>query len=88
MKEEYESLSGEKIDISTLSESEQEHLSEIEKLIENSADFFEVERKALAPLIEGKLFTAQSLTELHHSPRYKVMLDLVTRYWQKLYSRS
>lgn len=85
MKKEYELLSGEKIDLSTLSKEEQEHVGKIEELIENAADYFEVERTAFAPLKEGKSFNVQSLRTLYDSPRYKVLEDLVERYRQKCY---
>ena len=81
----YKLLSGEMIDISTLPEEAQKHISRIESLVQESEDYFEVNRHAFAPLLEGKYFTAKSLTELHNSPRYIVVSDLVMRYWQELY---
>lgn len=83
MEKKYETLSGEKIDLSQLAEDEQKHISGVEELIGNSADYFEVERAAFAPLKEGKSFDVKRLTELHGSLRYKVLLDMVERYGKR-----
>ncbi len=83
---EYELLSGEIIKLSDLSPEEQKQVSRIEELIAKSEDYFEIERRAFAPLMEGKYFTVKSLEQLYQSLRYKVLLDLVTRYHQKLFS--
>ena len=85
MKQEYETISGEKIARSALSKEEQQHISRIEKLINQSADYFEVYREALAPLLEGKYFNARSLSALYSSPNYKVLEDLVERYHKKCF---
>jgi len=82
----YELLSGETIDVSTLPEETQKHVSQIEDLIASSADYFEVERGAFAPLMEGKSFNVGSLRALYESPRYKVLEDLVERYRRKYFS--
>jgi len=81
----YTTLNGEKIDLSRLSKEEQEHISTVEKLIENSADYFEVWRRIDHPLKQGKNFTSESLRELYDSPRYKVLVDLLGRYRQKTF---
>ena len=81
--EEYKLLSGEMIYVSRLPEEAQKHISRIESLVQESDDYFEVYHQAFAPLKEGKSFTAARLVELHQSPYYKVILDLVQRHWQK-----
>ena len=86
MKKEYELLSREKIDLSLCSTDECEHISKIEKLIESSADYFEVYRQAFVPLQEGKHFTGEDLRKLRASPHYKIALDLVERHRQKYFS--
>lgn len=83
--EEYRLLSGEIIYVSTLPEEAQRHISRIESLVQESADYFEVEREAFAPLKEGKSFNVKSLRALYDSPRYKVLEDLVERYRQKCF---
>lgn len=82
--EKYETLSGEIFEVSTLPEEAQKHVSQIEKLVGASADYFEVYRQAFAPLKEGKSFTAEELRKLHRSPHYLIALDLVERYWKKI----
>ncbi|MBI5066543.1 hypothetical protein HZA97_10025 [Candidatus Woesearchaeota archaeon] len=82
---EYELLSGEKIDFSSLSDAEQEHVGEVEKLIAESVDYFEVWRRIDQPLKQGKNFTSESLRELYNSPRYKLLVDLLERYRRKTY---
>ncbi|MDO8511057.1 MAG: hypothetical protein Q7S55_02725 [Nanoarchaeota archaeon] len=81
--EEYKLLSGEIIYVSRLPEEAQKHISRIESLVQESEDYFEVYRQAFVPLKERKHFTAARLRELHDSPYYKVILDLVQRHWQK-----
>ena len=83
--EKYTLQSGELIDVSTLPEEARKHVSQIEHLIANSADYLEVDRQAFIPLLEGKHFTAQDLEKLHASPHYKIVFDLVERYWQKCF---
>lgn len=85
MKKEYGCISGERIDYSTLTKEERKHISTIEKLIKNNADYFEIEREAFAPLKEGKSFNAKNLVALYDSSRYKVLEDLVERYRQKCF---
>ena len=82
---EYELLSGEKVDLSLLPTEDCEHISKIEKLIEVSADYFEVYRQAPAPLLDGKSFNARSLSALYSSPQYRVLEDLVGRYHKKCF---
>ncbi len=82
----YTLRSGETIDISCLRDTDREHISRIEKLIADSADYHEVYREAFAPLKEGRGFTAKSLLELHNTPQYKIVLDMVTRYWERMSS--
>ena len=84
----YTVLSDETIDVSALSEEERKHISQIECLITNDEDYFEVWRQADVPFKERKSFTAKNLQELHNSPCYKVVLDLLTRYHQKLFSQN
>lgn len=84
---EYELLSGEVIMFSDLSLEEQKHISKIEELIAKSGDYFETERQALTPLMVGKYFNVERLQQLHASPQYKVLFDLVTRYHRKLFSK-
>lgn len=96
MAKEYELLSEERVNLSELSEEEQKHISQIEKLvakshvqglITKSQFYFEVERQAfdyLKPLMEGRIFTPKTLRELYDSPHYKVISDLVTRYYRGL----
>lgn len=84
MKREYELLSGEKIDHSILSKEEREHISTIEKLVENSADYFEVYRQIYRPLLEGRGgFNAKDLRQIYDSAGYKILVDLLERYRQK-----
>ena len=85
--EEYKLLSGEIIKLSDLSLEEQRHIIVIEELIAKSEDYFKVYRQAFAPLKEGKYFDAKGLQQLHESPRYKVLSDLVALYHQKLFSK-
>ena len=83
---EYKLLSGEVIELSKLSEEGQKQVSEIERLIAQSVDYFEVYRQAFVPLKEGKYFDAKELQQLHQSLQYKVVSDLVARYHQKLFT--
>lgn len=83
--QEYILLSGEKIHLDKLSEEEQKHISEIEQLIADSTDYFEVWSRIDKPLKQGKSFTSESLRELCNSPRYKVLVDLLKRYRQKTF---
>ncbi len=86
MVEQYELLSGEVIDLSDLSLGEQEHISRIEELISESEDYFKIVNWAFAPLMVGRYFDAQRLQQLHASPQYKILSDLITRYHRELFS--
>ncbi len=83
--QDYTLLSGEKISLDKLSEEEQKHIGEIEQLIADSTDYFEVWRRIDNPLKLNKSFTSESLRELYNSPRYKVLVDLLKRYRQKTF---
>ena len=76
-------MSGETVHLETLTENARQHISQIERLVETSDDYFKVYKLAFAPLKEGKSFTAASLHDLHNSAYYKVILDLVQRHWKK-----
>ncbi len=85
----YTLLSGEIIDGSTLSKEEQGYISEIEKLIADHEDYFEIDRRVHAPLVEGRgVLQAKGLIEIYNSPRFKVVADLLERYHQKLYPQK
>lgn len=86
--DEYTTLSGETIDVSTLTNEENIHIGEVEKLIENSEDYFDVYRCAFVRLKEGEFFTPKDLHELEESSRYKVVSDLVERYRQRVFLQS
>ncbi len=81
----YTALNGNAIDRTLLKPDAQEHISTIENLIAASADYFEVYRQAFVPLQEGKHFTAGTLQKLHDSSHYKIIFDLIQRYYQKLF---
>ena len=81
----YTLLSGEKIDLSPLSEEECRHIDAVESLIEQSSDYFKVFRSVYAPITEGKSFDTASLHSVYASSRYKVVADMLERYRQKLF---
>ena len=86
----YELLSGEKIKLKKLKKNEREHIQSLEKCVEecenhDNEDYFHIYRQAMVPIKEGKYFTAKTLQALHDSPYYKVVSDLVTRYWYKCF---
>ncbi len=75
---EHKLLSGEVIELSKLSGEGQKQVSEIERLIAQSVDYFEVYHQAFAPLKEGKYFDAKGLQQLHQSPGYKFCLSKIS----------
>ena len=84
----YTLSSGEAIDLSSLSEKEQEHISKIEELITSNIDYFEVYYKAYAPFLEGVGgFSENSLQGLLDSSQYKIILDLLGSYRRKYFSK-
>ncbi len=86
MKREYELLSGEKIDLSTLSLEEQGGISEIEKLIANQEDYLVVDNRLHALVLEERrIYSGKSLAQLYNSASYKILEDLLERYRQKVF---
>lgn len=86
MKKDYETLSGEKIDVSALSQKEREEVSEIERMIAEGEDYFTVDRRVHAPLIEGRAgLQAKDCVEIYNSPKCKITFDLLERYRQKCF---
>ena len=84
----YELLSGETIDLLPLPKEAQEHISKIEELINNSEDYNEVSRQVFVSLREGKNLTPEIIRNLENSPRYKIVVDLLARYHQKLFGEE
>lgn len=86
MKKEYELLSGEKIDCSTLSLEEQERISEIEKLIANQEDYLVMDSRLHALVLEERrIYSGKSLAQLYNSTSYKILEDLLERYHKKCF---
>lgn len=82
----YKLLSGEEIDLETLSKMELAVIKSLEECIndcfnDNKTDYFHVYRAAIGPITTG--VGGKSLVRLIDTPFYKVVRDMVTRYGHK-----
>jgi hypothetical protein len=85
-KEKYKLMSGEEIELKTLRKNEIEYIESLEECMNDCSnhdktDYFYVHKKAFEPIIDG--VSGKSLVRAFDSPFYKVVKDMVTRYWQE-----
>lgn len=87
----YKLISGEEIDLAALRKRELEHIESLEKCINgcthhDRADYFYIYTKASKPMEVGG--SKEQIRNMFSQPYYKVIKDLVDRYWHKCFGEE